>query len=39
MKIIEDYLDGMSLIAISKKEKCTIKTLKLWVDRYRKNKK
>lgn len=37
MKIIEDYLDGMSLTAISKKEICTIKTVKLWVDRYREN--
>ena len=39
MKIIEDYLDWMSLTEISKKKKCTIKTVKLWADWYRENKK
>jgi hypothetical protein len=35
MRIIEDFLSGMTLTAISVKEKCTIKTVKFWVDRYK----
>ena len=34
--IIKDFLKGMSLTNISKKENCTIKTVKKWVDDYKK---
>ena len=32
VSIIKDFLQGMSLTNISKKENCTIKTVKKWVD-------
>ena len=35
MNIIKDYLDHLSLTEISKKEKCTIKTVRKWVNRYK----
>ena len=35
MKIIEDFLEGKNLTEISNKENCSIKTVKLWIDRYK----
>ena len=35
VSIIKDFLQGMSLTDISKKENCTIKTVKKWVDDYK----
>ena len=35
VSIIKDFLQGMSLTNISKKENCTIKTVKKWVDDYK----
>ena len=35
IKIINDYLKGMTLTNIAKEEKCTIKTAKKWIDKYK----
>ena len=35
IQIINDYLKGMSLTKIAKEEKCTIKTVKKWIDKYK----
>ena len=35
MKIIEDFLEGKNLTEISNKENYSIKTVKLWIDRYK----
>ena len=39
MKIIEDFLKGMNLTEIANEENCSIKTVKLWTDRYKEFKK
>jgi hypothetical protein len=35
VQIIKDFLKGMNLTDISRKENCTIKTVKKWVDEYK----
>ena len=39
MKIIEDFLKDMNLTEIANEENCSIKTVKLWTDRYKEFKK
>lgn len=35
VQIIKDFLKGMDLTDISRKENCSIKTVKKWVDEYK----